>query len=237
MKERKKVGVLGGMGPLATEYFFKEILERTEASKDQEHIDMIIYNHASLPDRTDVILNKKYEPFLSLVKEDAKALEKMGAEVIVIPCNTTHFFYDLIQEEISAPIINMPLESVRSAKKLFGAKKIGVLATTGTREGRVYEKYCEEEDMEVILPSDKNQEILMNLIYEGIKKEGRADKKKFEIVTKELYEKGAEVLIFACTELSYFKGDFQTQTAGRYLDSLSVLAEKTIEAAGAKIKQ
>jgi len=91
------------MGSLATAHFFRRIVECTEAATDQEHLDIIILNHARIPDRTEAILSKRHEPYLSLITKDAKELEKLGAENIAIPCNTSHYFYDEIQGSVKIP--------------------------------------------------------------------------------------------------------------------------------------
>ena len=91
MKE-KTLGVLGGVGPLATVYFAKLLVEMTKADCDQSHISSVILNHASIPDRTEYILDNSKPNPLPVMIEDAKKLEKMGVDFIVIPCNTAHYF-------------------------------------------------------------------------------------------------------------------------------------------------
>jgi len=129
---RKKLGVLGGMGSLATAHFFRRIVECTEAATDQEHLDIIILNHARIPDRTEAILSKRHEPYLSLITKDAKELEKLGAENIAIPCNTSHYFYDEIQGSVKIPVLHMVRESLAYVSQFRKAKIVGLLATDGT---------------------------------------------------------------------------------------------------------
>ena len=100
MKE-KILGVLGGVGPLATIYFADLVVKMTDAKTDQEHIAMVILNHSSIPDRTDYILDKTKPNPLPVMIKDAKLLEDDNCDFIVIPCNTAHYFYDEIQNRIN----------------------------------------------------------------------------------------------------------------------------------------
>ena len=103
----KKLGVIGGMGPEATSFYYARVIARTKAESDQEHINMIILSHATMPDRTQAILTGNKLPFLKAITQDARDLEMLGVENIAIPCNTSHYFLEDIQKSTSVPIINM----------------------------------------------------------------------------------------------------------------------------------
>src|SRR5699024_1562718 len=103
----QKLGVLGGMGPMATSVFLDKLIKNTDADKDQDHINTVILNHSTLPDRTEAILEDKKLPFLNAVKTDLELFEVAGVENIAIPCNTSHYFYKEIQSMTSINIINM----------------------------------------------------------------------------------------------------------------------------------
>ena len=107
----KKLGVIGGMGPEATSFYYARVIARTKAESDQEHINMIILSHATMPDRTQAILTGNKLPFLKAITQDARDLEMLGVENIAIPCNTSHYFLEDIQKSTSVPIINMVEES------------------------------------------------------------------------------------------------------------------------------
>ena len=111
--EEKILGVLGGVGPLATIYFADLVVKMTDAKTDQEHIAMVILNHASIPDRTDYILDKTKPNPLPVMIKDAKMLEDDKCSFIVIPCNTAHYFYEEIQKSVNIPIINILEETVK----------------------------------------------------------------------------------------------------------------------------
>ena len=110
-----KLGVIGGMGPKATQLFMGMVIDRTNADKDQEHIPMVVLNDTTIPDRTSAILNKDESKVLNKLVEDAKLLETTGCKVIAVPCNTSHYFIDNVQSEVCIPIINM----IKEIKKNF----------------------------------------------------------------------------------------------------------------------
>lgn len=139
--EEKTLGVLGGVGPLATIYFADLVVKMTDAKTDQEHISMVILNHGAIPDRTDYILDHSKPNPLPVMIADAKKLQAAGCDYIVIPCNTAHYFYDEIQKNVDIPIINIIEETVKDAiKTVPGLKTLGVLATEGTIKSGSYER-------------------------------------------------------------------------------------------------
>lgn len=224
---KRKLGVIGGMGPEATSYFFEEFVAHTKADKDQEHIDTIILNHATLPDRSKAILTGNVEELLNALIQDAQLLEKLGVSHIAIPCNTSHYWYEAIQKEISIPIIHMVRETIKYALTHFGqVQKIGVLATTGTIQTGIYHRECETLGVEAVVPSEENQNAIMSLIYEEIKKGQPGDYTKFQKAYEDLIEAGSDVVILACTELSVFKKS--NKIGKNCLDAMDVLVKESI---------
>ncbi len=232
---RKTLGVIGGLGPKATAYFFYMIIDNTKAEIDQDHVDAIYLNHASMPDRTRAILFKKSDELKSLLIQDAKMLESIGASHIAIPCNTSHYFYNEIQDSVNIPVINMINESIRYAKeKNMDVEKIGVLATNGTREMGVYDRYSKENSVEIIYPSPEGQDLVMRAIYDGIKAGKDIAPEFLEPVISELKSKSCDAVILACTELSVI---YNGVTDAFIIDSLYPLALKSIELGGKIVKK
>ena len=114
----KVLGILGGLGPMATVYFYEMLTRHTQAARDQDHIDVIINSRATTPDRTSYILGQSAENPFDIMAADAARLVTFGADVIAIPCNTAHYFYDRLNETIPIPILNMVEETVLAAKAL-----------------------------------------------------------------------------------------------------------------------
>lgn len=221
-----KVGVLGGLGPKATVYFMDMVVDNTKATCDQEHIDMIVYNHASIPDRTSYILDNSCDNPIPYLISDAKMLENLGCNFLVMPCNTSHFMYDEIQESINIPLINMPKEVSNIINKDSEIKRVGILATKGTLNAKVYERYLEKE---VYYPSEETNNRVMDLIYNKVKKGIKVNKQEFYDVLEEYFDNECDALIMGCTELSVIVRDNDLYFDNRLVDSLKVLVDKTIE--------
>ena len=131
------VGVLGGVGPGATAYFLQRIVERTNASCDQDHVRTLAFNDTAIPDRTAFITGESARSPISALIEDGQLLEACGCEVLALPCNTAHAFFDEIQASLRVPVVHMVRETVRAAAEA-GCRRLGVLATRGTVLTDVY---------------------------------------------------------------------------------------------------
>lgn len=236
MKE-KVLGVLGGVGPLATIYFTDLIVKMTEAQTDQDHISMVILNHPSIPDRTAYILDNTKPNPVPVMAQDAKRLEENGCDYIVIPCNTAHYFYDEIQKNVSVPIINILEETVKYCQKTVpDLKKIGVLATEGTIQSRAYQNIIEKHGLECVVPNSEDQASLMNIIYHQVKAGREVDIYEFQRIIGEMKKRGSDAVILGCTELSIIKKDFDIQRTD-VVDSMECLAKASIFACGKRLKK
>ena len=221
----KKVGVLGGMGPKATIYFCDMVIENTNASCDQEHLDMIVSNHASIPDRTAFLDGHGASPVPYLIK-DAKMLEACGCDFLVLTCNTSHFAYDDITREITLPLVNMPKETCDIINRNPSIHKVGLMATEGTIKAHVYEKYLQKE---IYYPDDTLNKEVMSLIYDKVKKGLKVPKEEFMEVLDKFFQKGCDMVIMGCTELSVIVRDNDLYHDRRIIDAMKVLVDKTIE--------
>ena len=228
-KEIKTLGILGGLGPMASVYFYELITEHTNADCDQDHLDIVISSRASTPDRTAFILGTSDENPLDAMRCDAEKLVSFGAELISIPCNTAHYFYDALASSLGVPIVNIIYETVAFIVRT-GAQKIGVLATEGTVRSGSYEHMCRQMGLGYEVPDEEHQKMLSEIIYGSIKKGKRADMKKFGEICDSLRAKGCEKLVLGCTELSLIKRD--EGLGDEYVDSLEVLAMRTIRKCG-----
>lgn len=224
-----KLGVIGGMGPLATVKFYDKIVLNTEAYNDNEHIDLIVLNHSTMPDRTKCIIENKDTEFLNEIKKDLEILERIGIDVVAIPCNTSHYFYDEFKNFTNLKIINMIEETILEIKRR-GIKKVAVFGTLGTLNSKVYNKYAKENGIEVKELSREDKKTVMDIIYK-IKETNNLESKDFvEILNRYCNDK--TIGIIACTELSLLDIPENLNT----IDALDVLVNKSIEYSGAKIK-
>ncbi len=234
-KEDKVLGILGGMGPLATQLFYRMLINMTEADRDQDHLDMIILNHASMPDRTEAIQSGHTRMLYNKLLKDVKKLEENNVAAIAIPCNTSHFFADRLQQELKIPLIHMIREAVESVRvNPKGIKRVGILATDGTVAGGLYQQACIDAGIEPIVPSKAGQALIMRIIYDGIKGGNPIDYNDFIRVEGELAANGCEGAIMGCTELSCLKEMYHLPDF--YMDAMEALAAKSILVCGKKLK-
>lgn len=230
----KKLGVLGGLGPFATEYFFKLILDMTDGDKDQDHIEMVIYNKPSIPDRTSYVLGKSNDnPVCSMI-DAGQALDRLLVDYTVIPCITGHYFYNEISSKLKAEIIH-PIKETAIYLKERGFKTVGVMATEGTVESNLFQNHLQDYGIKAVLPDSKEQDLVSHIIYENVKANLPVDMNKFNIVANDLRNQGAEVIILACSELSIIKNNYPI--GSDFIDAMEVLARRCITLCGGNLKK
>lgn len=233
LNNKPVLGILGGLGPMATAYFYELVTEHTVAHADSEHIDIVISSRASTPDRTAFILGESEDDPREFMIEDAKRLQEWGCDFIAIPCNTAHYFYDSIADNVSIPVLNIVEETAKFLND-EGIKRVGLLATDGTVCSHTYEKYLKKFGIECIVPNPDDQKTVMHIIYDQIKEGRPADIQAFYGVVNNLKESGAQALILGCTELPLIGK--QTHLGPEFVDSLLVLARASILACGKDFK-
>jgi aspartate racemase len=231
------MGVIGGMGSKSTSYFLDEVFRKTNAKTDQEHINLICLNHATIPDRTEFIKQNLSEPLVSLLKKDIQILKDLKVKFISIPCNTVFFFLEKILQEENLKIISIVGETANYISQEFKeVKKVGVLATRGTVSSDIYRKALHFKNIECVYPNLQDQEKLMNIIYEQVKGGETGDiESLLDIIEKMKSSYGCDLVVLGCTELSFAR-------RGKYIpdfciDALDVLVEKSILLSGKEIKK
>lgn len=225
----KIAGILGGMGPLATMDLSNKIIKYTDAEKDSDHVHILIDNNTEIPDRTAYILGKGENPVKYLI-DSALRLEAMGADFIVMPCNTAHYFYEHIKKSVKIPFINM-IDEI--AKELKETKKVGLLATKGTYYSNIYENIFKKYGIEVAVPPIDLQETVMELIYKV--KDGNSNINEVPInsVVEYFSKLGIDNIILGCTELPVAFEKMEIE--GNFLDPTKILAISTIKLVGKKV--
>ena len=231
--KRKTLGIIGGVGPLSTAYFMEAVISMTDASTDQEHIDMVVLNHTEIPDRTDYILDHSLPNPLPMMKADAIKLQSLGVDVIVTPCNTAHYFYEELSAAVTVPFLNMITETAEDLAKLE-ARSAGILATNGTVRTELFQRALLHRGIQPVLPRAQYQQYVMDIIYENVKAGKPVDQRKWQAVVDEMKEAGCDRILLGCTELSVLKREFALDSY--FVDALEVLAKRTVEACGRKIR-
>jgi aspartate racemase len=231
MKRFGTVGVVGGMGPEATLDLYKEIIFLTPAEKDQEHIPMVIYNNPTIPDRTAGILYKGENPLPELIKSVQK-VEQSGADFIILPCNTSHYYIEDLRAFTNIPIVSMIEETLSFIQKRYpSVKRLGLLATTGTIKAEIYHRVFNPMGIEIItLPIQDQEYLVMEAIYgkNGIKA-GCKDYPN-NLLTRavnKLAVSGAQLLMMGCTEIPLVLNQEEISTI--LINPTRILAERAIE--------
>ena len=233
MKAKKKtVGIVGGMGPMATVDLFRRIVALTEAHTDADHIRILIDNRPEIPDRTAAILAGEDTPVRYIV-ESARRLAAIGADFIAVPCNTSHHFYDRIASLCPIPVVNMIEETARALQK-NGVHTAAVLATDGALRVGVYSHVLARHGIRTLIPDIEGQARVTHLIYGEIKAGMPPHPERLFADRAALAARGAEAAILGCTELPLaFAG--VTCPLPLY-DPTDILARAVITRAGYKVR-
>lgn len=225
----KKLGIIGGLGPMATAYFLQLIVEMTDAGNDQEHIEVLLHSRPQTPDRTNFILGRSNEDPKPYLTEMGRSLATQGADVLAIPCITAHYFQKELEKEVKCPIIHA-IEETASYLKKEQISCVGIMATDGTIESGLFQTVLEQYGIKCVLPEQMMQNNVMHLIYKNVKAGTPIEMARFEETSSTLFENGAEVILLGCTELSMIKRDYPIGKG--FLDVMEVLARKAVLTCG-----
>jgi aspartate racemase len=234
---KKTIGVLGGMGPEATLDCFGKIIKNTPAQRDQDHLRVVIDSNPVVPDRTAAIVGHGQSP-VPVIVEGCHTLEKAGADFIIIPCVSAHFFIDEIQQQANLPILSVFDAVAETIVNDYPAiKTVGLLGTTGTVKGGLFQKRLAQEKIKTMVPHDAVQSAIMAAIYDI--KNAAPTRTRPEITAdlvaaaESLIAKkpgGARAIIAGCTEIPLALG--QQHLSVPYFDALTILARAAILRAG-----
>jgi len=222
----RKLGILGGMGPLATVEFMQKIISRTPAHNDQQHIPMLVSNNPQIPDRTAYLISNGEDPYPAL-KQGMEQLQQAGAECIVMPCNTAHYWYPRLTNSCNVHTISI-IDSVVNEAKYRRYRTVGVLATSATMMAGMYQTKLAQQQIDAIETTEAEQQAVMNGIYAVKAGDIEHGKQLMQPVFEAMLNRGAEAVIFGCTEIPVALAE-QTLTQPQHcLDSLDILAEQCI---------
>lgn len=224
------LGIIGGMGPMASAVFYDMISSKTDASCDQENLDLILLSHAGMPDRTRAILSKdeaQIEEIRSKLLADAMFLQNAGCTAIAVTCNTAHYFVNMIEGEIDIPFIHLIRETAEAVASKFGAKKVAVLATDGTIETKLYQDELSKRGVIAFTPKAEVQALVMHEIYECIKSGKPADEEIWQKIEEYVKAEGCEAAVLACTELSVVRKELSLGSF--YFDPMDIMAERCLD--------
>ena len=135
----------------------------TDADKDQDHIEIIIYNKTSIPDRTSYIIGESNKSPVGSMVEAGKALEQLKVDYLAIPCITAHNFYDELASNLETPIVHA-VEETSIYLKENGLKTVGIMATKGTVISKIFQNKLKEYEINAVIPNDSEQEDISHII-------------------------------------------------------------------------
>ena len=229
------VGVLGGLGPAATVLFMRRLVELTDAPRDQDHVDLLVWQHGSIPDRSAFLLGHGESPEPVLVA-DAVALERAGARFIAIPCNTAVVWVEQMRAAVSIEVLDTVAETVDAARRAVpGLQRLGVLATDGTLLAGTYAAAAAAAGIDLITPAPEVQREVMSIVYDGVKAGEPVPRERFDAVVDHLRDQGAEAVALGCTELSVLHGELGVDDI-TIVDSIEALARRVVLRAGASLR-
>ncbi|SEW37262.1 aspartate racemase [Ruminococcaceae bacterium KH2T8] len=227
------LGVIGGMGPMATACFLEILTEKTYAERDGDHLETIIYSCPQIPDRTSFILGKSDSDPRPKIIETALKLQREGVSAIAVPCVTARSFKEEIQASVDVPIL-FGVEAAARKLSESGIRKAGIMATDGSIKTRVIQDVLESFGIEAVIPSDDDRAKVMSLIYDDVKTGRDPDLDKLREVRDNLTAAGAQTVILGCTELSVINRSYKLEDG--YFDILEMLAEEALEACGMRVR-
>jgi len=235
--KKKTIGILGGMGPEATLDCFAKIIKNTPAQRDQDHLRVVIDSNPAVPDRTAAIVGNGQSPVPVMV-EGCHTLEKAGADFIIIPCVSAHFFIDELQQQANLPILSIFDAVAESIIRNYPkAKTVGLLGTTGTVKGGLFQKRLAQNRINTVVPQEAMQSTIMAAIYDI--KNAAPTRTRSEITADliaaadsliAIQPDGAQAIIAGCTEIPLALG--QQHLSAPYFDSLTILVRAAILHAG-----
>jgi len=231
---QKALGIVGGMGPLATANFMTQVIENTDAGSDQEHLRIYVDCHSQVPDRVTALMGGGPD-ITPAIAESIKKLEDMGAGVLAMPCITAHAFYSKFVGHASVPFLYLPDIVAKSCMNDFPQKTAGVLSTAGTAKFRILLEPIEALNVPHITPDQSEQDEVSRLIIDvKMGKDMNKIAEDFCKILDAMMARGADYFVLGCTELpvigNYCQGKYE------FLDTTLELAKASILACGGRWK-
>ena len=220
------IGILGGMGPEATLYAFEQIISAIPAKRDQEHLRVVIDSNPKIPDRTEAFLSGDSEAIMAALSQTATNLERAGASLLIIPCNSAHIFFERLTRHFRLPFLHIVDEVGKEAARR-GFKSLGLLASKGVTLSRLYQERLKH--LEFIVPAEEDCHLVHQAIYKI--KAGEKDEALSMLlpVAKRLGDSGAEAIILGCTEIPLVLKEERIGLP--LLDSVALLARAAVRVA------
>ncbi len=226
-----KLGVLGGMGPLATVDFLAKLIALTPAVADDQHIPVVVTSEPQIPPRPAAKLDGANPSPLPALLARRDFLVGAGARAIAMPCNTAHFWYDELTDGLAIPFLHI-VEAVIATldKRGLGGRTIGLIGTRATLEGRLYEAPLTAKGFPCLRPE---QPINEQLVWPGVKLVKRNKPAEagplFRRAAESLLDNGAVAVVLACTEVPVGLPTTDPWVAAHCVDPNEALAQACVD--------
>ncbi|WOY03738.1 cysteate racemase [Dickeya fangzhongdai] len=231
MPTRFLIGVLGGMGPLATVDLLQKIIAATPVQRDQQHVPMAVWNVPQIPDRQRALAGIGESPLPALL-DGIEHLNRLDVSHLIIPCNTAHHWFDELRSASRAPVLHIAdatLAQTQLALAGTPSPRVGVIATHGTLAAGWYQQRLAALDIETVLPDEQEMDNLFVPGCYAVKRgEVAAGGALFGQLADRLAARGATQLILACTEVAPGLAAAQSRWLARSIDSTEALARRCV---------
>lgn len=223
------LGILGGMGPLATADFFRKLIEETPAQRDEDHVPVIVYSVPQMPSR-DLAITRGGESPLPHMLAGMMALRKHEVGCVAIPCNTAHFWYDELQRASGLPILHIVDAAWDELRKRGGTQpRVGLLCTEATIHAGIYQHRLAANGVECIVNPLAERDELIHFAIEAVKRGSLEDAgRAVEDAATRLLERGVETVVLGCTELPVALDAISSAAVPRCVDATRALARQCV---------
>ena len=223
------VGVIGGMGPDATVDLMKRVICATPAKDDADHIHLLVDNNPKVPSRIAALVEGHGESPAPVLVQMAQNLERAGADLLAIPCNTAHAYLDHIRGAVAIPVLDMiQMTADRLTELSSQPETVGVIASSAVLKAELYGKALKARGLDVVLPTVADQDAVMTLIKKVKSRQvSMEDHQRFGDIANCLVEDGAQAIAVACTDLSVMGQDSLISNVP-LIDALDVLTEAIV---------
>ncbi|MCR9109658.1 amino acid racemase [Marivita sp. XM-24bin2] len=222
----RRIGVLGGMGPEATIYFMQQVVGAISARDDSDHIPLLVDNNTQVPSRIKAILEGGGEDPSPVLAQMAEGLVAAGAEALVMPCNTAHYYADQVAAATDVPFLNMVELSCAEAAEIAPGGKVGLLGSPALQQVGVFEKALSDVGLSPVYATEQGR-VLATI--RSIKSQGPSEFAAHTLsdVASQMVADGADVVCICCTEFSLLAAEIDVKVP--MFDALQVLVSAAVE--------
>ena len=197
-----KIGIIGGIGPEATLYYYKNIINIYRAKTGDTNYPQIIINSINMTEMFSYIEDKNFTALIGLLLSSINELKNAGADFAVMASNTPHMVFDQVNEKSALPLISIVEKTCRKASSL-NLKKVLLLGTSSTMKADFYQNIFTKNNIKVITPGLKDQDIIHNIIFPELEEGIVVPEKKEQLINicnNIIDKESIEGLILGCTE-------------------------------------